>query len=41
MLDVSESGCRLKHEKPEGKIDELWENGSKIVLKIEQKITAT
>ncbi|WP_417440667.1 flagellar brake domain-containing protein [Idiomarina sp.] len=37
VLDVSESGCRLKHEKPEGKIDELWENGSKIVLKIEQK----
>ena len=37
MLDVSESGCRLKHEKPEGKLEELWENGSKIVLNIEQK----
>jgi len=37
ILDVSESGCRLKHDKPEGKLDELWENGSKIVLKIEQK----
>lgn len=37
VLDVSESGCRLTHEKPEGKLDELWENGSKIVLKIEQK----
>lgn len=40
VLDVSESGCRLKHEKPEGKIEELWENGSKIALKIEQKRNA-
>lgn len=37
VLDVSESGCRLKHEKPDGKLEELWENGSKIVLNIEQK----
>ncbi|MDV6315144.1 flagellar brake protein [Idiomarina sp. HP20-50] len=37
VLDVSESGCRLKHENPEGKLDETWENGSKIALKIEQK----
>lgn len=37
VLDVSESGCRLKHEKPDGNLDELWENGSKIALKIEQK----
>ncbi|RUO72964.1 flagellar brake domain-containing protein [Idiomarina ramblicola] len=37
VLDVSESGCRLKHEKPEEKLAELWENGSKIALKIEQK----
>jgi hypothetical protein len=37
VLDVSESGCRLKHEKPDGNLEELWENGSKIVLNIEQK----
>jgi len=37
VLDVSESGCRLKHEQLDEKLDELWENGSKITLKIEQK----
>lgn len=40
VLDVSESGCRLKHDKAEEKLNELWENGSKIALKIEQKNNA-
>ncbi|MCK7458619.1 flagellar brake domain-containing protein [Idiomarina aminovorans] len=37
VLDVSESGCRLKHEKLDEEVDELWENGSKITLNIEQR----
>jgi len=37
VLDVSESGCRLKHELLDENVDELWENGSKILLNIEQK----
>lgn len=37
VLDVSESGCRLTHDLPEGDVNGLWENGSKIALKIEQK----
>jgi hypothetical protein len=37
VLDVSESGCRLKHERLDENVDELWENGSKITLNIEQK----
>lgn len=37
VLDVSESGCRLTHDLPEGSTNDPWENGSKIALKIEQK----
>lgn len=37
VLDVSETGCRVKHELPEGNDKVLWENGSKVDLLIEQK----
>lgn len=37
VLDVSETGCRVKHELPESNDKILWENGSKVDLVIEQK----
>lgn len=37
LLDVSETGCRVKHELPEDNEQILWKNGSKINLLIEQK----